>query len=105
MRRRPAWSQPLNWCQAEMDLIRCARREIFRAAVFLCITPFWVLAMMSGWAVLRASAAAALSPDAIASSTLRTKVRTRVRRALLTSVRFTAWRAAFLAELVFAIYP
>src|SRR6478752_1047409 len=59
--------------------------------------------MISGWAALRASAAADLSPEAIASSTLRRKVRIRERRPLLTSVRRTILRAAFLADVVLAI--
>src|SRR5690606_38691027 len=49
--------------------------------------------------------AAVLSPAASASSTLRTKVRTRERRSLLTAVLRSILRAAFLAEGVLAIVP
>src|SRR5690242_13101884 len=59
--------------------------------------------MISGWAAFRASAAADLSPEAIASSTLRRKVRIRERRVLLTSVRRAILRVAFLADVVLAI--
>jgi hypothetical protein len=59
--------------------------------------------MISGSATRRAAVAAAPSPDAIASSTLRMNVRTRERRAVLTSVRRAILRAIFLAEAVFAI--
>ena len=51
--------------------------------------------MISGWAAFSASAAAAWSPVAIASSTLRTKVRIRERRALLISARRSACSARF----------
>jgi hypothetical protein len=43
------------------------------------------------------------SPAVIASSTLRTALRKRVRRALLTTVRRMLWRAAFLADFVLAM--
>ena len=54
--------------------------------------------MISGSTALNATSAAALSPPETASSNLRIKVRTRVRRALLTSVRATILRTAFLDE-------
>jgi len=54
--------------------------------------PAEVRAMM-GSASLRAATAAALLPEAIASSTLRTELLRRVRRALLTLVRRMVWRA------------
>ena len=47
--------------------------------------------------------APSLLPAAIASSTERTAVRARDVRDLLTSVRRTAWRAAFFADFVLAI--
>src|SRR5215467_9364539 len=59
--------------------------------------------MICGPAALRASVAAALSPDLIASSTLRTEVRISERRDLLTSVRRAITRAALRAEEVLAI--
>ena len=59
--------------------------------------------MISGCAAWRAVCAADLSPDAIASSTLRIKLRIRERRAVLISVRRAILRTIFLAERVFAI--
>src|SRR5215210_5461914 len=59
--------------------------------------------MISGSAALRASAAFAASPVASASSTLRTKVRMRLRRARLMSVRLAILRVIFLADRVLAM--
>src|SRR5947199_2275215 len=59
--------------------------------------------MISGSAALRAASAVVLSPEAIASSTLRTVVRMRERRAVLISVRRAITRAALRAEDVLAI--
>ena len=56
-------------------------------------------------AYAKAAVAAVLSPEASASSTLRTKLRTRERRDLLTSVRRAILRVAFLAEEVLAMVP
>ena len=50
-------------------------------------------------AVRIAASAAALSPLAIASSTLRTKVRMRALREVFTAVRRSVWRARFSADL------
>ncbi|MEM9897778.1 MAG: hypothetical protein AAF742_00190 [Pseudomonadota bacterium] len=50
-----------------------------------------------------AKSAADLSPEAIASSTFRKKVRTRDRRALFTKVRRSIFRTIFLADEVFAM--
>src|SRR5690606_31771964 len=66
-------------------------------------TPLPAARASSGSAARRAAVAASLSPLAIASSTLRRKVRTRLRRAVLILVRFSILRVAFLAEGVFAI--
>jgi hypothetical protein len=77
--------------------------ETFRAAVFFFITPFVTDLMISGWAAFRAAFAASLSPPAIASSTLRMKVRMRERRALFTSVRAAILRTAFFADGVLAM--
>ena len=90
--------------QALIALTRAVRRDTLRAAVRLWMTPFWAVRTNTGSVALRAAAAAALSPDAIASSTLRTSVFRRELRALLTAVRRIAWRAAFLAEDVLAIF-
>src|SRR5688572_26241412 len=86
-----------------MDLTREPSLETFREAVFLCRMSFCAARMRAGWAASKAALAASLLPEAIASSTLRTKVFTCEDRALLTAVRRTAWRAAFLADLVLAI--
>src|ERR1700722_11279635 len=83
--------------------IRCARRDTFRRAALRCMMFFCAARMIAGSASAIAVVARVRSPEAIASSTLRTAVRTRERRALLTAVRRTAWRAAFLADLVLAI--
>src|SRR5690606_8533710 len=65
--------------------------------------PFVAARIISGWAALRAAAATVWSPAAIASSTLRMKLRTRERRDLLTRVRAAILRVAFFAESVLAI--
>ena len=83
--------------------MRADKREIFRDAVFLWMMPFEAERMISGCASRSATLAASLSPEAIASSTLRTYDLTRLRRALLMRVRRSAWRAAFFADFVFAI--
>src|SRR4051794_32767568 len=83
--------------------IREASRDTFREAVFLCTMPFWAARMSSGSAARRASVAALRSPLAIASSTLRTKVRMRLRRERLIAVRFAILRVIFLADVVLAM--
>lgn len=90
---------------ALIDLMRDARREILRDTVDLCATPFVTERCNSGCAARSASAAADLSPAAIASSTLRTKERTRERRALFTAVRLAILRTIFFADEVFAMGP
>src|SRR5918999_3532555 len=67
------------------------------------MTPFCAVRTSIGSATASAASAAALSPDPIASSTLRSSLFIRVRRPLLISVRRAAFRAAFLAEVVFAM--
>ena len=59
--------------------------------------------MRIGSAAESAALAADLSPEATASSTLRTDSFMRDVRDLLISVRCTAWRAAFRADEVLAI--
>src|SRR5262245_61688077 len=86
-------------------LSRAARRETLRAAVFLWTTPFCAVRTRMGSAAASALRAAALSPAAKASSTLRTCDLNCERRALLISVRRSILRAAFLAEVVLAIRP
>src|SRR3712207_1502262 len=59
--------------------------------------------MSSGSAARRAATASVWLPEAIASSTLRTKVRMRLRRDLLIAVRFAILRVIFLADTVLAM--
>src|SRR5918997_2619384 len=65
--------------------------------------PFWAARISSGSAARRAAAASAWLPAAIASSTLRTKVRMRLRRERLIAVRFAILRVIFLADTVLAM--
>src|SRR6185437_1046048 len=65
--------------------------------------PFWPARMMAGSASAMAACAAVRLPVAMASSTLRTALRRRERRALLITVRRAIWRAAFLADFVLAM--
>src|SRR5918993_2987476 len=59
--------------------------------------------MISGSAARRAAEASVWLPEAIASSTLRMKVRMRLRRDRLISVRFAILRVIFLADTVLAM--
>src|SRR5690606_28435933 len=79
------------------DATRFERRLILRATVFLWSTPRATPRASSGWAALSASAAADLSPPAIAVSTFFTKLRMRLMRAPLISARFSLRRMRFLA--------
>src|SRR5690554_212691 len=81
--------------QALSALMRFDRRDILRATVFLCSTPLLTPRSSSGWAACSAVFAAPASPEAMASSTRRRKVRMRERRALLISNRRSFWRARF----------
>src|ERR1700730_9740252 len=83
--------------------MRLASRETLRLALLRGTPPFCAARMSSGSAALIAATALFLSPDAIASSTFRTKPRIRERRARLMMVRRAIFRAAFFAELVLAI--
>src|SRR5437588_2802752 len=65
--------------------------------------PFCADRMMAGSASFSAAVALPRSPAAIASSTLRTKLRNWERRALLIAVRRAILRVALRAELVLAI--
>jgi hypothetical protein len=93
----------LNKTYAPTPATRLVKREILRDTVLRCITPLDAPRASSGWAACIAASAALLSPDAIASSTLRTKVRIREMRDLLISVRAAILRVAFLADEVLAI--
>lgn len=82
---------------------RLAKRDTLRALVFLWSTPRVTPREDSDSAWRRAAAALPASPDAMASSTARQKVRIRERRALFTAVRRASRRIAFLADEVLAI--
>src|SRR5262245_4866191 len=84
-------------------LTRFESRDTLRAAEFLWTTPFCAPRMSSGSAAFSAASAADLSPEAMASSTLRTEERNRLKRFLLMTARRAATRVAFFAELVFAM--
>ena len=86
-----------------MAPMRLASRETLREAVLRWVMPFCAVRTMMGSASLSAARAAALSPEAIASSTLRTELRMRLLRVLFRAVRRTVCRAAFFADLVFAM--
>lgn len=88
---------------ADSAFTRADNRESLRATVRLWITPFEAARCNSGCAALKASAAAALSPDLMASSTFRRNVRTRDRRDLFTAVRRAILRTIFLADEVLAM--
>lgn len=88
---------------AESAFTRAVSLETFLDAVFLCKMPCCAARMTTGIALCKADAATDASPVAIASSTLRTRVRMRLRRARLTVVRRAIFRTAFFAELVLAI--
>src|SRR5262245_6720113 len=75
-----------------------ARRDTLRLAVLECSTPFCAERMITGSASRNAASAVLRSPLAIASSTLRTKLRISERRPLLISVRRAILRAALRAE-------
>src|SRR6187455_1349060 len=76
---------------------RLLSRLVLRATVFLWSTPRATPRAISGCAALSASAAAVLSPPAIALSTFFTKERMRLMRAPLISARFSLRRMRFLA--------
>src|SRR5205814_10327376 len=82
---------------------RSVRRETLRLAALRWMMPFCAERIMMGSASLRAATALLRSPEASASSTLPTNVRSRERRALLTSVRRAIWRVALRADFVLAI--
>ena len=90
-------------CRHDIALMRADSRDTLREAVLRRRTPFVTPRMISGWAALRADCAAVLSPDSIAVSTFFTKVRTRLIRARLTSVRRWIWRTRFFADVVFGM--
>ena len=83
--------------------MRCASRDTLRLALFLCATPRCAARMITGSASLNAVNAALRSPAVIASSTLRTELRSSERRDLLISVRRAIFRVALRAEVVLAM--
>src|SRR5262249_53123945 len=82
---------------------RFARRETLRDADLRWTMPFCAVRTMTGSASFNAARADSLFPEAIASSTLRTELRRRLRRVLLAAVRRAGWRAAFFADFVFVL--
>ena len=74
--------------------------ETLREPVFLWITPFETPRMISGSAAFSAAKAAFMSPEMMASSTLRIKPRIRVLREWLIRVRVAVVRTRFLAEAI-----
>src|SRR4029077_18094204 len=82
---------------------RFARRETLRDAVLRWSIPFCAVRTMIGSASFKAARAASFLPEAIASSTLRTELRMRLRRVLLAVVRRDVWRTAFFADFVLAL--
>src|SRR5262249_61998156 len=103
MKQRKAGDPRRSACVQAIALIRAARRDTLRAAVFLWTTPFCAVRARTGSAAARALRAAALSPAASASSTLRTWDLNWERRDLLISVRRGILRAGLLAAVVVAI--
>jgi hypothetical protein len=82
---------------------RAESRETVRDAVLRWMIPVCAARTMTGSAVFSASRAFLASPPAIASSTLRTIERMRVRRLRLIAVRRVIFRVAFFAEVVLAM--
>src|SRR4051812_7212951 len=102
--RATAGATRAGWCDYLPSLATLwVSRDTLRSAALRWITPFWAARMISGAADFKAAIAAVLSPEAIASSTLRTEVRMSERRDLLISVRRAITRAALRAEEVLAI--
>jgi hypothetical protein len=85
------------------DATRFDSRENFRAAVFLWMTPRATPRAISGWTRFKASAASFFFPAAIADSTVRMKLRTRLIREWLMVSRLALRRIRFLACGVFAM--
>jgi hypothetical protein len=83
--------------------IWCVSRDTLRLAVFLCTWPWRAARISAGSACFIASSALLRSPEAMASSTLRSELRIRDRRALLISVRRVILRSALRAEEVLAM--
>jgi hypothetical protein len=92
-----AWEKPVNRPGHDRRrnqalgnaLIRADNRDSLRPTVLAWITPLPDARCISGWAARSASAAAGLSPLAIAVSTFLTKVRIRDFRAWFRAVRVT----------------
>lgn len=78
--------------------MRADSLESFLETVFRCITPLRTPRIICGSAARNAASAASLFPDAIASSTFLSDVRTRPIRPRLTSVRRLICRMRFFAD-------
>ena len=79
-----------------------AKRDLCRAALFLCTRPLFTSESTSEPAVFTAPVASVLLPEATASTALRIAERERERRVMLRARCLTACRAAFSADLVLA---
>src|SRR5262249_55536900 len=69
------------------------RRDLYRAAVFLWITPFFTALSITETVSPKAALACLASPDWIVVRSLRSAVRRREVLARLSSMRFWVWRA------------
>src|SRR6185369_496893 len=86
-----------------MALMACARRDFVRDARFLCTIFLSAMRSMTACEALSFSAAAALSPPAIALRTALTAVRNDERRLALCLLVCAACRARFLAWALFGM--
>src|SRR5262245_50673012 len=82
--------------------MRAFRWLLCRDALFRWMMPLFTMESMTGAASLNLAAAAALSPDSTAASTLLTAVRNLDRAAMLRARRLTVWWARFSADLILA---
>ena len=83
--------------------MRCVSRDTLRCAALRCTTFFCAARMITGSASAIAASARRTIAGADRLFDFAHRVRRRERRALLTTVRRTAWRAAFLADFVLAM--
>src|SRR5688572_17706586 len=82
--------------------MRAVRRLLWREALFLWMRPLVALESSVEVAACSAASAPDLSPDSISLITFLTEVRISERWETLCWLRFTAWRARFFADLMFA---
>ena len=82
--------------------MRAFNRLLCRAALFFVTMPLLIIRSITGTASLKAAVAAALSPASQALTTPLILVRISERNPMLCLRVFSAWRARFLACLMFA---